>query len=377
MRAWYVYLCLILCADTLADELFPTREQEDESFSVQFGIFQQTDGADDLGGNPHIDEEETVYEAIIVLDKKLTDTDSIQYRFLGDLVSSASVTRETNPMFQVLQSHPSGSERGEIGVAWDRDEGKSKIGVNGSFSAESSLFFSLGFGLNFGRTLAGENASLRLGYQGYYDTFQYKRYDGVVDDYENRHTHTLDIGLTQIISPSSIFDVSLSHTLQTGFLSGTWHSVFVNGVEVSEVAPARRTRNALTLRFKQGIKENNSFELAYRAYDDTWGLQSHTWEISFSQYLNNKSILLEPRYRYYDQKPAFFFDRTFNQSHAFMSSDPDLGDFKGRSAGITGSLFGTSKLGRHKADVSLSMDYYQRSDGVDLFWTTLGYKTRF
>ena len=375
-----------ICALTLAllstnafasEDKFPTREQEDERFSVQLGYFNQSDGDDNLGGNPHIDEEETVFEALIILDKKLSETDIVRYQFLGDLVTSASVERENNEQFQILQSHPSGNKRGELSANWSRVNPNYTFGFNSSFSAEYSSFFSIGLGANISRPIANDNARIRFAYQGYFDTFEHKQFNGVDGDYVDRFTHTYDVGITQTLTPKSLIDLSLNYTHQTGVLGTTWYSVFVNGQEQSEQLPSSRNRSAYTLRYKYALSPLSAIELDYRAYDDSWGLDSNTWEVQYQHYLRNKTVLLTPRVRYYDQNPARYFATDFNSTRPFMSSDPDLGDFTGRSYGIKGSFFDLYWPKDRKAEFSVSFDQYKRSDGIDLYWTTFGYTTRF
>ena len=377
VRPLFIYVTTMLFVwPVTAQDNFPTREQEDESLSVQFGVFQQTDGSGNQGGNPFVDEEMTVYEAIVVLDKKINETDSIQYQGLVDLLSSASIKRETNPQFQVLQSHPSGNERGEIGLGWKRKGQTYDIGVNGSLSAEFSSYYSAGMGINFSRAIAEDNARLRFAYQAYYDTFEFKLFNGIETEDDQRNTHTIDVGWTQNLSPDSIMDLSLSHTTQTGFLGTTWYSVFVNGLEVSERMPETRYRNAFTVRYRKGLSVLSAYEIAYRYYDDSWDLSSRTLELKYSQYIKNRSILLEPRIRLYDQKSVDFFGQSFDEFKTYMTSDPDLGEFRGRSIGLKSSFYNVTQFG-DKKDISVSADFYRRSDGVDFFWTTIGYIKRF
>jgi hypothetical protein len=60
-----------------------------------------------------------------------------------------------------------------------------------------------------------------------------------------------------------------------------------------------------------------------------------------------------------------------------MTSDPDLGNFHGRSVGLKGTWIRTGWLPGRKADLSLSYDYYRRSDGIDFYWTVFGYTVKF
>jgi hypothetical protein len=355
----------------------PTREEENDVFSLHFGIYDQTDGDDNAGGNPFIDEEETVYEAIIVVDKQVSERDRMKVRFLGDLVSSASITRETNPMFQALQSNPSGNERGELTVGWTRDFRDYSLGGHGSIGGELSNYVSLGWGLNLGVPLPNANTRLRLDYLGGLDLFEIKLFNGLEPGRDERLTSTLEGGLTHVLTPRTVVDLAANLTHQTGFLATTWHSVFVNGIEISENVPDTRWRRSITSRIKYSLGEDNAVELGYRFYDDSWDIRSHTYELTFSQYLFDRRLLLEPNYRYYDQRGASFYDTSFLRPLEFMSSDPDLGGFDGRSAGLKATFIEPGWWPGRKADISLSFDYYTRSDGIDLWWAIFGYTRRY
>jgi len=371
-------LAFVASSPLIAQDLsLPTREDEDEQFAFQFGFFRQSDGTDNLGGNPFIDEEETVYEALIVLDKKMSEKDMLQVRFLGDIVSSASITRDTNPMFQSLQSHPSGNKHAELGLGWTHDYGDFKLGGKASAGFETSDFQTVGWGLNLSAPLRNGDTQARLKYQGFLDFFDVKLFNGVEPRRDRRRTHNLEAGVTQVLTPKTVADLVWTHAEQFGFLATTWHSVFVNATEASEEVPSTRRRDAVTMRVKQSLAASSALELAYRFYDDDWGIRSHTYEMKVFQYVLDRRLLLEPNTRYYDQKGAFFFDRQFTVPLQFMTSDPDLGSFDGRSFGLKGTALKTDWLPGHKADLSLSYDFYRRSDGLDFWWSIFGYTVKF
>ena len=226
----------------------PRREQEDDSLSVGFGYYRQDDGPNDEGGNSNIDEDETVYEAIIILDKTLNDRDRLNVNFIGDIISSASQTRLHNPQFGALQSNPSGNKRFALGAGWQRQLTESTFGFNGSFGAERSNYYSGGYGGNFAKSFREAHTNLSFSFQGYTDYFQIKLFNGIEPGYDYRQTLSAEIGLTQILSRRTIANLSFHHTHQFGFLATTFNSVFINGVEFSEEAPSKRRRNAITAR---------------------------------------------------------------------------------------------------------------------------------
>jgi len=352
------------------------REEVDDTFGIQFGYFKQDDGQNGFGGNIFIDEYETVYEAIIFLDKKLGEKDSLRVHFLGDLISSASISRYNYPQFRALQANPSGNKRAEFGAGWQHEFDGFSAGINGSISAEFSRYYSGGYGANFSIPLNDDNTILSLRYQGYYDYFQIKLWTGFEPGYDKRLTNTGEFNITQVLTPTTLLNFDYSFTYQNGYLATTYNSVFVNTVEAIEVMPHNRIRNAFTTRLKQSLTEWNSIEGGYRFYIDSWGIWSHTLDTRFAQYVWEKNILLEPGYRFYNQDKADFHQIAFTQNLPHMTSDADLSHFNSHSIGISGTWIRPTFL-PGQSDIDVSFYYTIRSSNLDSYWTTVGYKLYF
>ena len=356
---------------------FPTRNQEDDSISARFGFYNQADGSNDSGGNSFVDEEETVYEAIIVLDKTISERDRLNVRLLGDLVSSASIAKMNNPTYRSLQSNPSGNKRGEVGLGWNHRFDEFSLGGNASISAEFSRYYSTGYGSNISFPFNHDNTTFGFSFQGYYDHFQNKTFSGQNDGYVNRQSYTLDGNLTQVLTPKTIFNLNIHYTQQLGYLATTYYSVLVGGVEMQEVAPDNRRRNAFTGRIKRNLTFLSSLELGYRFYNDSWDINSHTIDTRFSQYIWKRKMILEPNYRFYIQDSAFFYQKVFIAPQTYMTSDPDLGSFNGHIFGLKAVLLRPDFLPIGNADLDSTFNYYLRSDHLNIFWITAGYTLRF
>ncbi len=360
-----------------SERYLPRHEDRDDSVSVGFGFYKQNDGAGDRGGNPNIDEDETVYEAIILLDKSLNDQDRFNIRVVGDLISSASQSRFHNPQFRALQSNPSGNKRAELGGGWSRQEDDYSFGFNGSFSIEASEYYSMGYGSNFSKKFRDDLTTLSVIFQGYTDIFVLKLFDGTEPNTDYRQTLTSEIGLTHTLSPSTVANLTFNYTQQFGFLATTFNSVFINGVEFSETAPSKRRRNSLTGRIRQGLWPSNAAELGYRFYNDSWGINSHTLELNVSQYLAKRHLLIAPSYRFYVQDAANFYQMNFTTQDIFRTSDPDLGNFIGHIAGLKISVLDIPVFTKWANDISLGFNYYFRDDGLDIYWIEAGYAWHF
>ena len=355
----------------------PRRQDEDQLVSVQFGFYNQDDGSGDRGGNANIDEDEMVYEAIILVDQPLSEKDRLSVRFLGDVVSSASQTRLHNPSFRALQSNPSGNLHGELGLGWQRQYKRFTASHNVSFGGETSNYWSIGYGSSVTTTFNDENTTLGGSFQGYTDHFQVKLFNGVEPGFDTRQTLTGEISLTQVLTPLTIGNLTFNHTHQFGFLSTTFNSVFVNGLETSEEAPSTRRRNSITGRVKQSLSKRSAAELGYRFYNDEWEINSHTVETRYFQYVADRRFLLEPNYRFYTQTAAFFYQESFTTIPEFRTSDPDIGDFTGHIFGIKVTWNRPQFLPKWSRGIYLGYNYYYRTDDLKIFWITTGYTATF
>ncbi len=369
---------LIFCTTGYYESIpLPQRQDEDEVLSFEIGYYSQDDGSDDAGGNESIDEDETVFEAIIMLDKPLSERDRLNVRFLGDLISSASQTRLHNPQFRALQSNPSGNEHAELRVGWQRQLPKFTMGYNTSFGIETSSYFSFGYGADFATSFFEDNTTVSLSLQGFTDYFQIKLFNGEEPGYDVRQTITAELGLTQVLTPKTVANLTVNHTHQLGFLSTTFNSVFVDGVEFTETAPDSRRRNSVTIRGKQALSDINAIELGYRFYNDQWKINSHTIDARYFQYVWQRRFLLEPNYRLYTQTAAFFYQPVFTELPELRTSDPDIGDFTGHIFGLKVTWLKPPFLPKWSRDLSLSYSYYLRNDDLAIYWITTGYTLNF
>jgi hypothetical protein len=355
----------------------PLREEEDDAFGFKFGFYYQNDGPLSQGGNLVLDEDETVYEAIIFLDKAITEKDKLHVQFLGDIVSSASIARYHDPLYRFLQSNPSGNKHGEISASWTHQFEGFYLGGSGLFSAEFSRYYSFGGGFHVGTALFDDNTFLEFRFEAIKDYFQIKLFNGFEPGYDKRDSFSESLSITQVLTPQTLVNLTWDHTNQNGYLATTYNAVFFGGLEHMEIAPAKRRRDALTLRAKQSLSQSNAIEVGYRYYNDSWAIDSHTMDSRFFQYVWNRRILLEPNYQFYEQDPAYFYQPVFFFLTPLRTADPDLGDFDSHIFGIKVTLLDPKFFPSWKGDIDIGFNYNLRSDDLEIFWITAGYILRF
>lgn len=327
----------------------------------------------DHGVKEGTDQRATVIESIIVLRKQVAREHAVTARFHGAIISSASydLAKERGVMVSGATTRIHNPGSGEIGLGWIYHPGEWSIGISGTLDFEY-FYRSRGVGVDVTRTLFDDNTTLSLLLKGYNDIVRLVLFDGSHDPDQFRNSLWVELGWTQILTPISLFNLTLTHVEQSGFLGIPFQSVLVARVPDKEVTPSRRSRNAATIRYKQALGPDEAVELGYRNYFDDWGVHSHTLHAQMSIYLRDHSILLEPLYRYHLQEQASFFARDFSARQTFMSSDPDLGSFSGHMFSLNAVFIDVYFLWLF-ADYDVGLNYYHRTDGLDMLWMTMGF----
>lgn len=340
--------------------------------TIKLSAYNQQDN----GGIEQVDEDASVFEAVILARKQLTDTGTLSVRVLGDVVSAASIERAHNADWQAQQGGASGNYRIGLGAGWAErgDQIDWRIGVQ--FATEYA-YLSTGATAGVTWNLPGRNTALSADLQVFLDTVDLIRFNGDEEGSEARDTYTLNLGWQQVLSPYDLLSLDLSHTEQSGFLATSYNSVFTPSDEYSEELPDSRSRTALTARWRHSFSSESAGEIGGRYYTDDWDLSAITLDVRYSQYLFDHTLLLEPTYRLHLQEGAKYYRETWNDPlPEYRTSDPDLGDFTGHMIGLkTGFL--NNRLFGLKADWDVSLFAYDRDNGLTAFWIILGYRTEF
>lgn len=369
MQVRSLVLALIVCASLHGAE---------DSLSFHSLFYLQTDQPDHSGGNPSLDEDEFVFEGVILFEKNIGEKGRLNAKLMGDIIASASETRPHNPQFGALQAHASGNKRLATDVGYTHDFDSLVFGGHFGGGFEANEYGSVVYGVNFGLPFSGDNTRLAFRLDGATDIFSHKLYTGYQDGVVTRQTFSLAPSWLQVLTPLDVVTLSANYTLQFGTLETSYYSIFVNGVEAaSEQMPKWRHRGGLGGRWKHSFGDTVSTELGYRFYADDWSILAHTATLSYFQYLFSKHLLLEPSVRFHAQSAAYFFQRSFASVPSLRTSDTDLGDFLGAVLGAKVSVIELSFLPAWLDTISLAGNYWLRNDGFDIFWIDFGFITLF
>jgi hypothetical protein len=186
------------------------------------------------------------------------------------------------------------------------------------------------------------------------------------------------LGITQILDKDSLIQANLTYSYSGGYLSdpykyvyAPWTSCFGFGCPpapasaypgfVRDTRPGSRNQMGMLLRYVRNFTELNSAALHadYRFYGDTWGVDSHTFELSWIQPIID-SWQITPRVRYYTQNSADFYNVMFNSPSAtgYYSSDYRLARFGAIGGGVQ-----LSKEFFDRLKFSAGIDFYKREIG--------------
>ena len=180
-----------------------------------------------------------------------------------------------------------------------------------------------------------------------------------------KKVYTGSVNVAQLLSPTTVVDVSYDFVHLKGFLSDPYRQVKVtddNGVYVitDELHPSRRTRQAVAGKISQMIPTIKASLIgSYRYYFDDWKVKSHTAEMKLNKYIVS-DLVFGVSYRYYSQGAAYFtLDKYVGQQYlgdALRTADYKLKGFSSNNVG-----FSLEWLLRSLVKVNPDLDFLQNS----------------
>lgn len=181
-----------------------------------------------------------------------------------------------------------------------------------------------------------------------------------------RTSVTGSLGITQILTPSTVVNASYGLTVQTGELGTTWNSVpFALGFRGVELLPERRVRHAVVGRFSQALPWNGALKGYYRLYTDDWSIRAHTVEAQLLQRMTDW-LYAGATYRFHTQDGASFFSERPPVASLYRTADSDLATLEAHTIG--GKLvadFALEGPGAKALHVELGFDRYWRDPDLD------------
>jgi hypothetical protein len=178
-----------------------------------------------------------------------------------------------------------------------------------------------------------------------------------------RSSTNLNLGLTQILSPTTIGHLEYGFTVQLGELSNTWNiTALTDGTLVREELPHLRHRHAFVGRLVQALPWNAALRLYERFYLDNWGVLANTVELQLVQRITSW-FTLRASYRFHHQTAPTFWAIVADPAAPYRTADSDLADFSAHDFGALAALdLPLRDLKRLHLDVGY--DRYVRDNGL-------------
>ena len=252
----------------------------------------------------------------------------------------------TNQLVHTLSSaSPETRKQGDVHLGYDWDEASVEAGAGTSAEPDyQSVFGSLSGRLDFNQKLTSLNTSVSYTAS---DTHAMLDHDAVpyiqtstfgerVNSVKNtfgdsvklltgeRDDWTGHLGITQVLTKSSLMEIGTSYTSSNGYLSNPYKTTAVIFVDPLQKIGANGELKASMLAFlEQRPTERNEWtenirvvkhisaldavvHVDYRFFHDDWDIQAHTFSSDWIQPLEN-GWTITPRIRYYTQNAANFY----------------------------------------------------------------------
>ena len=198
-----------------------------------------------------------------------------------------------------------------------------------------------------------------------------------------------ETGLTQVLSPTSVFDVKLFFNHDNGYLSNHYLTI-LRGIDINEddvitddeYFLASDSRPDVRNGFGTKLSYSTQFwpwltgQFSYRYYQDSWSINSHTASASLSFEIFD-GVFITPEYIRYQQGQAEFYLNPNVKEPYFTASgdgsnDTRLGDFSADTYGLIISYQVTSDW-----QLDLAVNRYQQSNQFAASWAVMGVNYRF
>lgn len=223
-----------------------------------------------------------------------------------------AIRRDTVPLAQ------SDDIRRGIDLSAGIDSGPSRFIPEFSYSREND-YISYAGAINYLIEFNNKNTTLNVGWSHSYDQVLSNQFT-YINHREIKNSDDFILGLSQILSPESLFGVSGTISHQQGYLNDPYRSVVFQETDLDpnarvildgEKRPSTRDSQAVLLSLTQAIPAlSASVEGTYRFYHDSYGIIANTVGLDWFQKLG-RSVVVSPSFRFYRQGAAHFYGIQF------------------------------------------------------------------
>ena len=274
----------------------------------------------------------------LLVRKKFADKVSVAANYYVDMVSSASID-------VVSTASPYKEERTQYSVTADYLRGKSTYSA-GYISSSESDYEAKTWYAGVSQDMFGDLTTISFSFKrGNNDNF--RNIGGGKDPTFKRASdqRSYAVGLTQVLTRSLIGTANFEVISDEGYLNSPYRSVRYfdpsspNGYSYQgEVYPNTRTSNAASVKLSYFLPWRASLTGWYRFYTDSWGVNAHTGEFTYTHPMRDRWTF-SGSLRYYRQDAADFYADLFpRRDYAnFLARDKELSTFTALTFGLGAS----------------------------------------
>ena len=167
---------------------------------------------------------------------------------------------------------------------------------------------------------------------------------------DDRFLGELLLGVTQVINRETIMVVNYGYGQSSGYHNDPYRVTSVvddvtgemvegdslSGTYLYDSRPDKRNKHSFYGKMKRALGRDSA-DFSYRYMFDDWGVDSHTFNLTYRKNFNGWYV--EPRVRYYMQSSADFYRHSITESEvdsigSFLSSDYRLAEMWATTLGI-------------------------------------------
>ncbi|MFI5306983.1 MAG: DUF3570 domain-containing protein [Polyangiales bacterium] len=226
------------------------------------------------------------------------------------------------------------------------------------------------------RSLADDNAVLSVSVHQLLDELDRFDIHGNRFGRVYRSTSNVNVGLSQLLSPTTVASLQYGGTLQRGELSNTWNAVpLLLGMLGREYLPRTRARHALRARVAQALPWDAALHVSYRFYADSWQVIAHSLEYALYQRLS-RTFYLRADYRIHTQNAPSFWTLQSPKDASPRTADSDLATLRAQTVGGAAAMDLPLRGPVRELHIDLGYERYFRSNDlhVNIYTCALGFR---
>lgn len=267
----------------------------------------------------------------LLIRKKFAEKYAVNASYYVDMVTSASID-------VVTTASPYSEERTQYGFGVEYLRGKITYAASFSNSKENDYNADTA-NFSISQDMFGDLTTVQLAFSRGKDDVT-RRGDPLFADKIDRRIYGVDI--SQIATRKLVLGLSWETITEEGFLNNPYRQVrYVDAGAARDYSyeferyPRTRTGNAIGLRARYFLPYRAALQGDYRWYNDTWGIDSSTFEIAYTHPIDER-MTFDVHYRFYMQNAADFYSDLFpfQNFQNFLARDKELATMESHTLGF-------------------------------------------